>query len=254
MRRTPTQPRGFTLIELIVAMGMVAILSVSLYASLRIAFRAKESAEKTGEVSRTAELAMGFIRDDLQNAMQPAGPGTTTTVSSGTTIGNVSTAPPFAGSFVGTDGVDGRGRDADDLVFYSTANAPLHASGNSDIKMIELAVVQPQGSNDYVLVRRVTPNLLALVPPNPDEEVVCRGVGGFNLRYFNGSAWLTSWNSTDSDLDNTLPVAVEVTLQLDRADANGQMQTHRFVRVFQLPCSTAEFDTNVNPNAPSSGS
>ena len=49
---------GFTLIELIVAMGMVAILSVSLYASLRIAFRAKDSAEKTIEPARTAELAM----------------------------------------------------------------------------------------------------------------------------------------------------------------------------------------------------
>ena len=62
---------GFTLIELIVAMGMVAILSVSLYASLRIAFRARESAEKAIEPARTAELAMEFIRSDLQNAMTP---------------------------------------------------------------------------------------------------------------------------------------------------------------------------------------
>jgi prepilin-type N-terminal cleavage/methylation domain-containing protein len=249
----PHRNSGFTLIELIVAMGMVAILSVSLYASLRIAFKAKDSAEKTIEPPRTAELAMEFIRTDLQNAMSP-NPAAAAAQTAANAIGGTgsSTAIPsaLAGSFVGTDGTDGRGRDADDLIFYSTADSPLHATVAADIKMVELAVVQPQGSNDYVLVRRVTPNLLAPTTPNPDEEVLCRGVAGFNLRYYNGSDWSDSWDSTQTQFDNTIPVAVEVTLQLDRPNNQGQTQSFRYVRVFPLSCSTAEFDANVNPNAP----
>jgi prepilin-type N-terminal cleavage/methylation domain-containing protein len=233
---------GFTLIELIVAMGMVAILSVSLYASLRIAFRARESAEKTIEPARTAELAMEFIRNDLQNAMTPN--------PNAATPNTVSTTPPTAvtGPFIGTDGKDGRGRDADDLIFFSTSDSPLHVDANGDIKQIELAVVQAQGNGDYVLVRRVTPNLLAPTTPNPDEEVICRGVGGFNLRYYNGAAWSDTWDSTQTQFDNTIPVAVEVTLQLDRQTNSGQTQSYRYVRVFPLSCSTAAYDPNVNPN------
>jgi prepilin-type N-terminal cleavage/methylation domain-containing protein len=233
---------AFTLIELIVAMGMVAILSVVLYSSLRIAFRARESADKAIEPARTAELAMEFIRTDLQNALTPnpnaATPNTTTTT------------PPTAvtGPFIGTDGKDGRGHDADDLIFFSTSDAPLHVDANGDIKQIELAVVQAPRTDEYVLVRRVTPNLLAPTTPNPDEEVVCRGVGGFNLRYYNGSAWSDTWDSTQTQYDNTLPVAVEVTLQLDRPTNSGQMQSFRYVRVFPLSCSTAAYDPNVNPN------
>jgi prepilin-type N-terminal cleavage/methylation domain-containing protein len=244
MRKIRPHPRrhGFTLIELIVAMGMVAILSVSLYASLRIAFRARESAEKTIEPSRTAELAMEFIRADLQNAMTP-NPG----AANPNTVSN--TLPTaVTGSFVGTDGQDGRGRDNDDLIFFSTAESPQHADGTGDIKMVELTVVQAQDTGDYVLVRRVTPNLLAASTPNPDEEVICRGVAGFNLRYYNGAEWTDTWDSTQTQFDGTIPVAVEVTVQLDRPNNSGQTQSYRFVCIFPLPCSTAQFDTTVNPN------
>src|SRR5882724_11865119 len=96
-RPSRKQSRGFTLIELIVAMGMVAILSVSLYASLRIAFHAKDSAEKAIEPPRTAELAMEFIRNDIENAMTPNA-AIVAAVTAGTTI---TTPPPaLAGSFV----------------------------------------------------------------------------------------------------------------------------------------------------------
>lgn len=233
---------AFTLIELIVAMGMVAILSVSLYASLRIAFRAKESADKSIEPARTAELAMEFIRNDLQNALTP-NPNAATPNELTNTIPTAVTGP-----FIGTDGVDGRGHDADDLIFFSTTESPLHVDGNGDIKQIELAVVQSPNNGEYVLVRRVTPNLLAPSTPNPDEEVLCRGVGGFNLRYYNGATWSDTWDSTQTQYDNTIPVAVEVTLELDRQNNSGQMQSMRFVRIFALPCSTAAYDSTVNPN------
>jgi type II secretion system protein J len=62
---------GFTLLELLVAMAMVAILAVSLYASIQITFRAQKRAEAAVAPARTAQLALEMIGADLTNAMSP---------------------------------------------------------------------------------------------------------------------------------------------------------------------------------------
>jgi hypothetical protein len=204
-------------------MAMVAILSMSLYASLRVAFKARSSAEAAVEPARAVDVAMGILRDDIENAMVPNG--------------------VLAGNFTGTDTRDDRNLDADDLVFYSTADSPQHAVANGEIKNIELTVVTPSNSDDHVLIRRVTRNLLSQVQANPDEEIICRHVLGFNLRYYDGSQWNDSWDSTQED--NTLPAAIEVTLTMPGATA--QDVPRRYVRIFPLSGSTAVFDSVVNP-------
>jgi general secretion pathway protein J len=214
--------RGFTLLELIVALAMAAILAVSLYTSLHVALKAKERAEAALEPSRTAEVAMEFLRGDFQNAMPPTG--------------------LLAGTFEGTDQSDDRGANGDDVNFYSTADGPQHVDANGEMKNVELTIEVPPGSNDHVLVRRVTRNLLSQVQTYPDEEVICRKVAGFNVRYFTGSDWVDNWDSTQED--NTLPAAVEVTLDLEQP--NTPSGIYRTVRIFPLPCSTAASDPAVN--------
>jgi len=216
---------GFTLLELIVALAMVAILATGLYASLRIAFRAQSSTERALEPSRTAELALGFISADLRNALPPGG--------------------VLAGSFIGTNGTGDQGQDADDVTFYGAGDAPEHVSGNGEIKSLELTVVTPDGGGAPQLVRRVTSNLLSQIVVDPDEQVICRDVAGFNLRYFDGTQWLDDWDS--SQQENAIPAAVEVTLELNRPGAeDGQTpRTLRYVRVIRLSCSTASSDTGL---------
>lgn len=229
MGRLPVR-RAFTLIELIVALSIVAIMAVSLYASVRIAFKAQSSAEAAVEPSRTAELAMEFLRQDIENAMPPA-----------TTTSGISLATgKLAGNFVGSDGTDDRGHAGDDLNFYSTAEAGDHVSGNGEIKNIELLITTPANSVDHLLTRRVTRNLLSGVVQTPDEEILCRGVSGFNLRYYNGTDWQDTWDSTAQD--NVLPAAVEVTLELERPAGQSGTRTLRFIRVFALSCATAPPD------------
>ncbi len=230
-RANQPHPRGFTLLELVVALAMVAILAGGLYASLRIAFRAQASSEQAIAPARTAALAFELIGTDIRNALPP---------------GNV-----LVGAFVGTDGTDERGRDGDDLFFYNTGDAPEHPSGNGEIKSVELSVEVPDGSNDHVLLRRVTRNLLSQIAVDPDEEVICRGVAGFNLRYYDGMQWQDSWDS--SQQDNALPLAVEVTLDLDRAAPldPSEPPTHRYVRVFPIACSSlAPADDSTEEAAP----
>ena len=210
---------GFTLLELIVAMAIVAITAAALVASLRIALKARESSEQAAAGGRTSELVMEFLRDDLQCALPPRG--------------------TFATGFAGTHAQDDRGHDADDLVFFTTAPSPLHAEGaNGEIKQIELTMRRLDNtSNDHVLVRRAWNNLLAPQQENPDEEVLCRHVDSLNIAYFDGNAWTDSWDSSTQS-PASLPMAARVTLTLEsgRLNPDGSPVLVRYTRIFQLPC------------------
>jgi prepilin-type N-terminal cleavage/methylation domain-containing protein len=213
-RLSATDRSGFTLLELLIALGMVAILAGSLYASLQVAFRAKKSAEASIVESRTVDLAMEFLRTAIQNAVPPNG--------------------VLAGNFVSDAGSDNRGDPATDLTFFSTVESPQHVDANGEIKQVELTIDTPDGNGgsggkDFCLVQKITRNLLAPTTPNPDEEVICRGVSNFTCRYFDGQNWQDTWDSTQEN--NILPLAVEVTLQLEN-------NPKQFVRVFPIGCST----------------
>ena len=263
--RISSRRRGFTLLELLLAMTMTAIVAGSLYAAMRIGFRAEAAAEAAVEPVRTADLSMGLLRPDFESAVAPSG--------------------VLRGAFTGKDQTGDGGAPADTLEFYTLgdpldpaaqaaatgtnaggmgaggigaggtgagfgrSNTSMSVSGGSgygpngayanfvpgsgDVRMIDLLVVPSQTGN--VLVRRVTTNLLSPSTPPYYDEVVCRGVRSFNLRYFDGSDWLDQWDSTLQD--NASPTAVEVTLELQRGDAD-QPRVIRFTRVFLLSCST----------------
>jgi hypothetical protein len=156
-------------------------------------------------------------------------------------------------AFLGTPEQDNRGHETDDVVFFTTAESPVHVYAGGEVKCVEYKVVQPVGKSDHVLVRRVTRNLLPVSGQNgsTDEEVVCTGVSSFTLEYsYDGTNFspppLTAgtWDATQED--NTVPAAVRVTLGLDETQTNGKAQTISFTRVVFLPCSTADLDPQVN--------
>ncbi|MDP9175031.1 MAG: prepilin-type N-terminal cleavage/methylation domain-containing protein [Planctomycetota bacterium] len=211
--------RGFTLIELVMAMGMVAVLAVSLYASLNIAFRTTRTAEAAIEPSRTIALVMNLLGQDIENALPPSG--------------------VLAGNFEGVQGQEG-----DDLIFFSTADSAQHVDANGEIKQIELTVVTDAATNDHVLVRRVTRNLLSQNSPSPDEEILCRGVNSFKVLYFDGTNWTETWDSTQEN--STAPAAVQIILELSRAVPSHDPRITRYTRIFNIACSTAAQDSTVN--------
>jgi len=205
---------GFTLLEMMVALSLMAVLATALYMSLRIGFDARKRAQEAITPARASTLALEFVRRDVESALPPTG--------------------ILAGAFVGQDAADGFGADADELVFY----AAVHdiAGERPGIREIRFAVIPLAEGGNSVLVRRVTANLLAPITPEPVEETLCRNVTSFNLRYFDGSAWLDSWDSTVQD--NALPLAVEVDLRLGVSTSEqGEDAGYGIVRVFLIPCS-----------------
>ncbi|HUS90902.1 MAG TPA: type II secretion system protein GspJ [Phycisphaerae bacterium] len=211
------QPAGFTLLELLVATGITAVLAGSLYATLHIAFRARRSALAAVEPVRKTELALELVRADIETAVVPRG--------------------ILAGEFLGKDATDGAGHASDTLVLHCVADAALDKQGIGDIRMVEFGCRADENGQGMVLYRRVTVHLLATRVEQPAEEVLCRGVRAFGLRYFDGMDWLDNWDSALQD--NNLPIAAEVTLELMPEDGMGaDVPGHRASRVFRIACST----------------
>lgn len=233
----PRIRRGFTLIELVLALMMVAILAGGLYASLRVAFDTQATATAALEPVRTADLAFEFIREDLQNVMPPHDPSTYT-----------SQYQYLAGSFEGQSSGGATGNDGD-LTFFSTSSMKEHPSGNGEIKQIELTTDTLNGKK--CLVRKCARNLtVEISPPPSDEEVLCRDIDSFTVQYFDGTNWNDFWDSTQTT-PNELPVAVQVTITLNRPlPGNSQKRLLKFTRTFQLSASTAAEDADITSGLP----
>jgi len=215
------QPGAFTLLELLVAMAMTAVLAGSLYATLHVAFKARRTATAAVEQMRKAELAVELIRADLESAVVPKG--------------------ILAGAFLGQDATDGAARPMDALMLHCAANGAADTEGTGDIHMVELACESDQDGEGMILLRRRTLNLLTTTVEEPDEETLCRGVRSFDLKYFDGADWQDNWDSAAQN--NALPRAVEVMLQLVAQEGAGTNKGgYRIWRLFQIPCASAAAD------------
>jgi prepilin-type N-terminal cleavage/methylation domain-containing protein len=208
---TPNRQPGFTLLELILAMAMTAMLAMSLYASLRTAFRARDSATAMVEPVRDAQMAMDLVGRDLENALPPKG--------------------ILAGAFEGTDGGATVG---DTLEFFAIRSGvdDNDPTKNDGICKIDLDV-EPLPDGTQALVRRTTRNLLSQQQIIPDPEVLCRNVVVFDIQYFAEDVWNTEWDSTQQN--DTLPAVVQVTLQVHKPGSDAANDYH-MIRTFTLPC------------------
>jgi type II secretory pathway component PulJ len=194
------------------AMAVMCMLSLALYASLRTAIRSKDRAMAAVEPSRAAQIAMDLIGRDLESALPPRG--------------------ILEQAF---QGVDGGSEAGDTLSFCAVQRGAddIDPTRNDGVKGIELAV-EAVDDGSQCLVRRVTRNLLAQQRQEPEGEILCRDVAVFDVHYFADEVWYDEWDSTTQD-DN-VPAAVEVTLEIRKA---GEQRGYRITRMFSLACHIA---------------
>lgn len=208
---------AFTFLELLLAMAMMVIVASSLYASLRIGLNARESSENIANVSRSAQIAIELLKQEIVTALPPNG--------------------ILAAEFVGENATGSGGFDSDTLLLYSANHEPKEDETACDIREMEFYLATRDETDETVLVRSITTNLLSPKTTEPIEEVLCRGIKAMNFRYFDGYDWLDEWNSTEHD--DTLPAAVEVSIVLEDKDGNNESEENSFVltQAFVLPCS-----------------
>lgn len=222
--------RGFTLLELLLAMAMAAILSVTLYATLNTAIKARRTAQATAEAARTGMIAMDLICHDLESVVRPASTADASALNVKLTLNG-----PFQGVHKG-----GAGSESDDLLFTTIANEPTAdpndplAEGAREVEVYISTEVNPPA-----LVRRVNRNVLAPAQQNGDVEILCRNIRGFAVQYFDGQTWQTDWDSTQ--VGDVLPFAVRVTLTLNDPNnavlPNGQPAVRTVTRTIPIACA-----------------
>lgn len=210
--------RAFTLLELIVAMALVAIVATSLYAALAISFNARNSARAQTEVMGSAMIALDIVEQDFRNAVPPDG---------------TLTAP-----FVGSMQRIGLGSVAT-VSFCTVARDPvaIDESGNvnpffDSRRWVEISAVDT--GDGLTLIRRIQRNLLTESAFEVEEEPLITGLASFEVRYFDGYDWLEEW---DSELQgDVMPLAVEIVLEFDQPAPGGPDRNYRLRQVIPLPC------------------
>jgi type II secretion system protein J len=208
---------AFTFLELLVAMTLMNILAVSLYASLYIGFKARRSSSMAIQPVRAAQIAIELIKQDITAALPPTG--------------------ILAGEFLGHNDKTADSHDCDSLLFYSSSNTAELQQAGCDVRKVELVFVPSSEPEQSVLVRRTTTNLLSPKTVQPVEEIICRRVVSFNVGYFDGFNWWDEWDSVLQN--NALPKAVEIRLEIEREEKNeqGEYENYQLGCAFVVPCS-----------------
>ena len=257
LSKSPPLPFGFTLLELLLALSVTALLSGVLYQTMFFAFKARESAAHSLDAVQKASNAFTLLTQDFDGAMPPTGilagefVGASSNTSGSSNSGsgsNNSTTMGAKSSGLSTsnsslNGTSGGLHAADAqapvlLSFYSSANTPRDDEMGADIRKIELSIEIPDGSTKQALVRRVYYNLLPNKSPEPKVQILCRNIRSFYLRYYDGTLWRDDWDSKAQG--DILPNAVEATLEIDAADSKpGDDVAYRITRVFALPCGVS---------------
>ncbi len=203
--------RGFTLLELLIGMAMTVLIAAVLAQSMFTAFHAQAAIARAVKANLTIDGAMHRLTADLEDTL-PAQSGTGHTL---------------AGPFQGTDQT---------LTFYASGSEPggsiePGADVQGNVRMIQIGVQQGPGNAGMELIRGVTTNLLATTPVTPTFQVLCDHVQSFTISYFDGTNWDDSWDSTQTQPANSLPMAVKLTLVRLSAPGVPPQQEDRIVPI-----------------------
>lgn len=233
MRPRRATTSAFTLLEVILAIGLAAMVSLVLYSSMSTAMRAHRTSESVEYASRVVGIVPDLIGRDLEQAVRPNG--------------------ILAGEFVGMHNGVGNA-SSDELSFYTVSTDGTRASDDplgEGVCRVELYVDSDQ--KPAALVRDVYRNLLATAQDDPEQEILCRGVESFQVLYYDGSQWLTDWDSTTQD--NTMPVAVSITMLVNTSDtsrsggANGAVREVRRTIILAGGVSASELSDSTTSGA-----
>lgn len=185
---------GFTLIEVLFAALAFAIVIAAVntvfYGSMRLRERADEKQKESSPRLQSLEL----LKRDLRAAFY---------------------SESFRADRFQCEPSRGLGVLADQIQFFAKNGTTEQSAPWPDVQQIEyyLAPVNEprENQNRLELVRAVTRNLLAPTYQLPVEQRLVSGVSSFQLSFFDGETWMTSW---DSELQTpALPKAVQIYLE-----------------------------------------
>jgi type II secretion system protein J len=187
-----TASAGFTLIEVLLALMICAVVLVIIGSFLAGALKIQEHVNATLDQSMPIERALNIMRKDFKNAVAPGG---------------MLAGPLQSGSAAG--GVNAN----DGVQIYTTTGLMMANTPWSEIQRVTYGLQAPNDSSAVgkALVRTVTRNLLTTGSEDDDEQYLANGIESMSFSYFDGANWLDTWDDTT---ETNLPMAVRVNVQM----------------------------------------
>lgn len=185
--------RGFTLIEILVALVVLAIMAVAAYGGLDSVMATRKQSQAQDKDFAQLQLAMATLTRDLEQA---------------------STRPIRYASGDRAPAMQGGARDVPELSFTHAGLPNPLLKPRSDLERVAYEVDKGK------LVRLFFPVLDQVLEMTPEQQVLLPGVNSFDVRFLDGSnVWQLNWpplNVEPQGAERRDPRAIEITLDTKR--------------------------------------
>ena len=196
--------RGFTLIEVLVAVGILTLMAALMYGIINSVFRVSDDMDDIVEVNHMARVTMNRLTRDLSHAFLTLNQGE-----------QEKTKTIFIG-------------EEERVLFCYFGNIPVLADGReTDQGVVEYRLSgRSEGRDGQKLIRRFKPILDDDPEDGGEEYVIASGVKKLELAYWDATNedWESSWDA-DDPLSNVepgyeLPSRVKIHLELYGRDGH----------------------------------
>ena len=190
---------AFTLVEVILAVAISAIVLVAIGGVFFSAVRLREKTSATLDAALPATQALAILRRDLQGTVGPYN----------ILAGDFKCGAQTMGVTMGLGSASGLGLD-----FFTSTGAINDDEPWGDIQEVYYQLKDPADRNQAGkdLVRYVNRNLLATSMPTPDEQWLMGNINSVQFECYDGTQWRNTWDTSMGDTN--LPTAVRVSIQL----------------------------------------
>jgi len=197
----PNKTRAFTLIEMILAIGVAAMVLIAVNTALFASLRLRDATANLVDGATPLDQTVSFIRRDLQCVVTPTN-GTSKVLSGDFKTGSVSSpgvTEPVA------------------IEMFTATGALSDSAPWGDIQRVTYELKQPAGRNaaGKDLYRSVVRNLLTFTTPEAQDQFMLSGVQSIKFSCFDGLTWQDAWDTTGvTSAYTNLPLAVRVDIQM----------------------------------------
>jgi prepilin-type N-terminal cleavage/methylation domain-containing protein len=199
---------AFTLIELVMALAIAAVVLAAINAVFFGALRLRASTVAVAEQTLPVERAVEIIKNDL-----------------------VCIRPPSTNGYIGPMGTDATavGMTKPLLLELYTSSAQISDDVPwGDVQKIDYWLQSPTNNAAHTtgmdLIRGITRNLLASTPESPEPHRLLGNVQNMRFSYYDGTNWNDTWSTTLSNVPQAIKVFLTFTKPADNTPANPSFQ------------------------------
>jgi prepilin-type N-terminal cleavage/methylation domain-containing protein len=215
---TRRAPRGFTLIEMMLAIGVLALILAMLASSFSVVAHSKVHAEGRLMVDREGRALLWQLTKELRNAVQ-----TPYTASNVALFGN---------------GHMSSGVPVDTITMSTFSGGHRKAlTGMTPETIVTYNLTSNPDQQGWYLLQRSQQSGLLTGSVSPQTTTLAGNILSMHFRYYDGQRWGESWDSSSLPQGRQLPIAVAI--QIKMAAPGGQVMD--FATQVTLPMSIQQW-------------